>query len=282
VYTLHDLSFLVDASWSTEINRTACLQGAKRAADEADWIAAVSKSSREHYLRVFPHFPADRIEVIHPCSRFSRIISEGTPPAAVGNLAPGGYWLSVGTIEPRKNQRRIAEGYARYLARGGTPMPLVFAGGHGWLMDDFRRHLQSLGIHAKVIIAGYVSDEELIWLYRNCRAHIYLSHFEGFGLPVLEGMQFGAPTIASDSSSIPEVAGDAAVLLPPLDTEGLARNMLRLDRSPGDRAHLAAAARAQAARFDWRTSAAALLALYDRAVAAPKRRPGRPIQAAHF
>lgn len=271
VYTLYDLSFVADPSWTTEINRAACWEGVSRAATEADWIVAISKASRDHYLEVFPNFPADRIRVIYPCSRYSGSTAEGTRPAALGNVPAGRYWLSVGTIEPRKNQRRIAEAYARYLQRGGAPMPLVFAGGQGWLMEEFRRHLENLGVLSKVILTGYVSDEELIWLYRNCQANIYLSHFEGFGLPVLEGMQFGAPTIASDSTSIPEVAGNAAILMKPEDTEGLARAMLRVAQSPDERARLSREARAQASRFDWRASAGSLLALYKEAVSVPKR-----------
>jgi len=271
VYTLYDLSFVADPSWTTEINRAACWEGVSRAATEADWIVAISKASRDHYLQVFADFPADRIRVIYPCSRFSDPTAEGTRPAALGDVPAGGYWLSVGTIEPRKNQRRIAEAYARYLQRGGAPMPLVFAGGHGWLMEDFRGYLENLGVLSKVILTGYVSDAELAWLYRNCQANIYLSLFEGFGLPVLEGMQFGAPTIASDSTSIPEVAGNAAILVKPEDSDGLARAMLRVVRSPDERARLSSAARAQASRFDWRESAGSLLALYEHALSVPKR-----------
>ena len=122
------------------------------------------------------------------------------------------------------------------------------------------------------MLTGYVSDEELIWLYRNCYANLYPSLFEGFGLPVLEGMQFGAPTIASSSTSIPEVAGDAAILLAPEDTEGWAQAMLGLSCNKEQRARLSAAAREQAGRFDWKRSAASLLQLYEEAVASPKRR----------
>lgn len=271
VYTLYDLSFIADPSWTTEANRAACLEGVSRAAVHADWIAAISKASRDHYLAEFPDFPADRIRIIHPCSRYSDAAAQGTRPAALPDAVTGEFWLSVGTIEPRKNQRRVADAYARYLQLGGPAMPLVFAGGHGWLMEDFTAYLDQLGIRSKVTLTGYVSDDELTWLYRNCCANIYVSLFEGFGLPVLEGMQFGAPTIASDSTSIPEVAGDAAIMLKPHDVEGLAQAMLRLSGSPAERQRLSTLARAQAARFDWRRSAAALLALYEEAQSVPKR-----------
>jgi glycosyltransferase involved in cell wall biosynthesis len=189
----------------------------------------------------------------------------------MGDIAKGSFWLSVGTIEPRKNQLRLAQAYARYLALGGTPMALVFAGGSGWLMEGFERTLQELGIRAHVVMTGYVSDDELAWLYRHCYANLYPSLFEGFGLPILEGMQFGAATVCSDSTSMPEVAGDAAILVAPEDIEGWARAMLLLAANRRERDRLAAVSKVRAAQFDRKASAAALLSLYEEAVCAPKR-----------
>jgi glycosyltransferase involved in cell wall biosynthesis len=271
VYTLYDLAFLVDANWSTEANRVGCFEGVFRAAVAADWLVAISEASRRHFLATFPHFPADRVRVIHPCSRFVDTHDQGTCPRALRSVPSGRFWLSVGTIEPRKNQRLLVEAYAQYLARGGAPMPLVLAGGKGWLMEDFPRFLEELGVAGQVIVTGYVTDAELTWLYRNCYANLYPSLFEGFGLPVLEGMQFGAPTLASNSSSIPEVAGDAAILLPPEGADAWTEAMLRLAGSPAERTAMADRSRARAAHFDWQRSAAQLLALYDDALAQPKR-----------
>jgi glycosyltransferase involved in cell wall biosynthesis len=121
------------------------------------------------------------------------------------------------------------------------------------------------------VLTGYVSDDELIWLYRNCYANLYPSLFEGFGLPVLEGMQLGAPTLTSNTSSMPEVAGDAAILLDPEDSEAWAQAMLRLAANPSVRTQLSLAALAQARGYDWQSSASALLGLYQEALAAPKR-----------
>lgn len=272
IYTFYDMGFAVEPAWTTEANRVGCFDGVFRSAMAADWVVAISEASRAHYLSVFPHFPEDRIRVIYPCSRFADSSAKGKRPKALDDVPAGGYWLSVGTIEPRKNQRRLVEAYARYLALGGAPMPLVLVGGKGWLMEDFQKDLSELGIDAQVVMTGYVSDEELIWLYRNCYANLYPSLFEGFGLPVLEGMQFGAPTLASNSTSIPEVAGEAAILLAPEDTEGWAQAMLRLAANRQERDQLSAAALEQAGRFDWKRSAAALLQLYEEALASPKRR----------
>ncbi|MDP3704434.1 MAG: glycosyltransferase family 1 protein [Legionellaceae bacterium] len=271
IYTLYDMGFLVDPNWTTETNRIGCYNGVFRASLAADWIVAISEASRNHYLEVFPHFPEERIRVIYPCSRFADTNRLGVRPKALNDIPEGGFWLSVGTIEPRKNQRRLAEAYARYLALNGKPMPLVFAGGHGWLMDDFQKRLQALGIEDQVIMTGYVSDDELIWLYRSCYASLYPTLFEGFGLPVLEGMQYGAPTITTRTSSIPEVAGDAAMLLSPEDTSGWAEAMLALSLNPTERLRMSSASKQRAREFDWKQSAAALLDLYREALSEPKR-----------
>ena len=271
VYTCYDLGFLVEPAWTTEANRVGCFQGMFRSAIHADWIVAISESTRAHYLETFPHFPADRIRVIHPCSRFDPAALRARRPSRAAPLEPGRYWLSVGTIEPRKNQRRLAQAYARYLALGGAAMPLVLAGGSGWLMEDFAATLRDLGVDPHVLRLGYVDDAELAWLYRNCFANLYPSLFEGFGLPVLEGMQFGAPTIASNASSIPEVAGEAAILVAPEDVEAWAQAMLRLANDTGMRAALGARAGARASAFDWRVSAQRLLDLYGEAMRSPKR-----------
>jgi glycosyltransferase involved in cell wall biosynthesis len=272
IYTFYDMGFAVEPAWTTEANRVGCFDGVFRSAMAADWVVAISKASRAHYLSVFPHFPEDRIRVIYPCSRFADSSAEGKRPKALDAVPVGGYWLNVGTIEPRKNQRRLVEAYARYLALGGAPMPLVLAGGKGWLMEDFQEHLSELGIGAHIVMTGYVLDDELIWLYRNCYANLYPSLFEGFGLPVLEGMQFGAPTVTSNSTSIPEVAGDAAILLAPEDIEGWTQTMLRVAGNRLERDQLGSAALEQAGRFDWKRSAEALLQLYEEALASPKRR----------
>jgi glycosyltransferase involved in cell wall biosynthesis len=150
----------------------------------------------------------------------------------------------------------------------------VLAGGKGWMMEGFERSMLESGIASRVVMTGYVSDEELTWLYRNCHANLYPSLFEGFGLPVLEGMQFGVPTIASNASSLPEVAGDAAILIAPEDVEAWAQAMLRLSTDAQECARLGASGRARAARFDRGSRARALLALYEEARATPKRARG--------
>jgi glycosyltransferase involved in cell wall biosynthesis len=271
IYTLYDIGFVVNPEWTTEANRIGCFEGVFRSSVAADWVVAISEYSRADYLKLFPHFPSDRVRVVHPCSRFADSTQLGSPPAAAKPLGAGGYWLSVGTIEPRKNQRMLVQAYARYLEAGGRPLPLVLAGGKGWLMENFQDYLVKLGISDRVILTGYVSDNELIWLYRNCYANLYPSVFEGFGLPVLEGMQFGAPTLSSNTTSMPEVAGDAAMLLTPHDHQAWTQAMLDLASDQDNRQRLGLAARARATQFNWERSAATMLAIYEEATRSPKR-----------
>jgi glycosyltransferase involved in cell wall biosynthesis len=253
VYTLHDLSFLVDPSWSTEANRVGCLDGVFRAAASADWIVANSAYSGRHFLEVFPHYPAERTAFVHPGSRYSFEDPAPARPQRFAALAPQSFWLSVGSLEPRKNQRRLVEAYAR----SGSNLPLVLAGGKGWLMDDFAKEPP-----AGVVFAGYVSDE-LEWLYRNCFAFLYPSLFEGFGMPVLEAMALGAPVICSQTTSLPEVVGEAGVLVDPLDTAAIAGAMVRMASGEIGREDLRTAGLLQAKRFSWEASARKLLGVYE-------------------
>lgn len=271
IYTLYDLGFVIDPTWNTERNRLRCFDGVFKSSLVADWIVAISDYSRATYLKAFPHYPGERIRVVHPCSRFTDTTLNGTRPTKIAHLGEAGFWLSVGTIEPRKNQRLLMRAYAQYLAAGGQLMPLVLAGGMGWMMTDFNQYVAELGIADKVILLGYVTDDEMIWLYRNCYAHLYPSVFEGFGLPVLEGMQFGAPTLCSNTTSLPEVAGDAAIQVSPCCEQEWKQSMLTVASSRETRQALSAAARQQARKFDRASSAASVLDIYLEAASLPKR-----------
>src|SRR5262249_30261696 len=192
-------------------------------------------------------------------------------PKQCQGIQTGRFWLSVGTLEPRKNQQRLIEAYSRYVAGGGPRMPLVLAGGPGWLMESLPQIIAELNVAQDIILTGYVTDEELVWLYRSCYAHVYVSYFEGFGLPVLEGMQFAAPTIASKMTSIPEIVGSAGILVDPVNTDEISGALLELAVNLDRRQTLAAQARKQAASFSWQQSAQRMLEVYERAVAQPKR-----------
>lgn len=262
IYTLYDLSFMEYPECSTEQNRLACFDGVFNASMNADLIIAISQYTRQHFLRVFPHFPAERIAVVYPASRF-----ENKPlnkNIKFPQFQPEQFWLNVGTIEPRKNIRRLLQAYAKLRAEQPDTYPLVLAGKKGWLENDIERFISELGLSKHVHILGYVSDDELHWLYQNCFCLVYPSLFEGFGLPVLEAMTCGAPVITSNVTSLPEVAGKAAVLINPLSEDGILQAMLIVSQDADFRKQLQAAALERAKLFSWEHSARMILDLYQK------------------
>ena len=270
VYTLYDLSFLVDSAWTTEQNRTGCFDGVFRAATLADCVVSISEYSLKHFLRVFPNYPEERTVVAPLASRFGPS-SPRSRPKALERIAPGGFWLCVGTIEPRKNHERLFAAYAAWRQETGSDMPLVLAGGRGWLMDDVARTVSGLGIADHLVFTGYVSDAELAWLYAECFAFLYPSLFEGFGLPVLEAMSLGAAVVCSDATSLPEVAGEAAIMVDPADVPGLARAMAAVSGEPALRSALREKAQARATLFSWEKTARIVLAAYESTLRLPRR-----------
>jgi glycosyltransferase involved in cell wall biosynthesis len=274
VYTLYDLSFLVHPEWTTEANRIGCFNGVFEASIHADHIIAISQFTRNHFLRVFPHYPAERITVIYPASRYTRTY-DLLRPRRLPPLVPQRYWLSVGVLEPRKNHLGLLRAYALLRKEREDNLPLVLAGGRGWLMDDIPKILADLGLRQDVIVLGYVDDGTLQWLYQNCFAFAYPSFFEGFGLPVLEAMTLGAPVIASQTTSIPEIVGEAGILIDPRSEESLARAMRALSDSESMRQSLKEKSTREAGRFSWKKSAEEVLECYREAIRRSRYFPDR-------
>ncbi len=182
------------------------------------------------------------------------------------------YVLHVGTRQPRKNLRRLMEAFAFAIGveRGawsverGTriaPRPvLVLAGGAGWGGEDLHAEAQRLGITDQVRLTGYVDDLEKAALLRHAAAYACPSLYEGFGLPMLEAQSVGVPVICSNTSSLPEVAGDGALLFDPLDVPAMAQALTQVLTDPDTHARLVLAGNNNLARFSWDTCAAIVLA----------------------
>ena len=272
VFTLYDLSFIEHPEWSTEANRTLCFDGVYHASLYADTILAISEYSRAHFLRTFPHYPAENVSVIYPASRYKRSADLQRPKKLPGQVSEGKFWLCVGTLEPRKNHLGLLRAYARHKARFGKVLPLVHAGGPGWLMSDFKNHIRKLNLQNDVILLGYVDDMVLQWLYQNCFAFIYPSLFEGFGMPVLEAMSLGAAVITSNTTSIPEIVGDAGILINPMVDEQITNAMDELAGDENRLITLGLAAVQQATLFSWKRAAQQTLDLYKSQITKPKFR----------
>lgn len=169
------------------------------------------------------------------------------------------YILSLGTVEPRKNLRTLLQAYAKLETNAP---PLVIAGAKGWGDTKLPDLVQSLGIGDRVKVLGYVPEETLPDLFSATQLFVYPSLYEGFGLPVLEAMACGAPVITSNVSSLPEVAGDAALLVDPESTDQLAGAIQRLIDDSGLRSELAQKGLARSASFTWEETARGTARVY--------------------
>lgn len=179
-------------------------------------------------------------------------------------IPAGPYLLSLGTLEPRKNLVHLLKGFHRLLREDkGGEARLVLVGATGWKSDPVFAMLQAHpDLRARVVLAGYVPDEDLAALYSGARAFVYPSLYEGFGLPVLEAMQCGTPVITSDSTSLPEVVGDAGLCVPPTDADALAEALGRLVSDDTLAADLGRRGLRRSELFSWDLTAEATVRAY--------------------
>lgn len=172
------------------------------------------------------------------------------------------FLLFVGTIEPRKNLHRLIEAFDQLLRSTSLRPKLVIAGGQGWLMDDFLSLIRQKKLEGRICLTGYLQDEDLCALYSSCRAFVYPSLYEGFGLPPLEAMACGAPVITSRIPSLMETVADAARLVDPYNVEELAQAMAELLSDERLRQHYVELGRAQVREFSWEQTALKTLEVY--------------------
>jgi len=162
----------------------------------------------------------------------------------------GDYLLYLGTLQPRKNLVRLVEAFA-YLQPRPAALQLVLAGQKGWLYDELFARVGSLGLGDHVVFAGYVAEDDKAALLSGALSLVYPSLYEGFGMPVLEAMACGTPVLTSNVSSLPEVAGDAALLVDPLDVNAIAAGISRLMTDADLRKVLVEKGHAQLRKFSW-------------------------------
>jgi len=270
VYTLHDLNFLEYPELTTEQNWSVCFEGVFAAAIYADFVISVSNHSREKLMEIFPHYPTERIRVVYEGSRFYKSQQYSERDKKPKNLKPEQFWLTVGTLEPRKNLRRLLSAFSIVMKNTEVPYPLVLAGGEGWLEDDLKEFIQKLNLIDNVKLLGYVSDEELSWLYSNCFGFIYPSLYEGFGLPVLEAMGMGAAVITSNTTSLPEVGGSAVHYVNPFKELEIVEALEKVARDNEYRSQLKRKAINQAKKYSWEKTALKVIDAYQQVITMPK------------
>jgi glycosyltransferase involved in cell wall biosynthesis len=268
IYTLHDLVPL-RLPYTTLDRKASYLALLRWIAKTADHIVTVSEASRRDIidlLQVPPERVTNTYQAVHvPRALVERSDSE-VADAIGGNfgLEPRGYFLFFGSIEPKKNIGRIVEAYLS----AGLGSKLVVVGARAWKSAAETRLLDAFsGGDGRISRIEYLPFPMLVQIIRGARAVVFPSLYEGFGLPVLEAMQLGTPVIASNTSSIPEVAGDAALLVNPYSVDDIAVAMRRLDQDDDLCFELAERGRRQAARFGEDAYAQRLQALYAKVLA---------------
>ena len=259
VVTVHDLAFrllprLYPAAW-----RTLYRTGLRRAARRADAIIAISSRTAADLVRMARVDPA-RIHVI-PLAASLPARPDDPEPALRRLRIPRPYVLFVGTLEPRKNLVRLIRAYRRTAVR--LPHALVLTGPLGWHSQRLHREVAVPG-PGRVILTGPVPEADLDALYRGAEAFCYPSLYEGFGLPVLEAMARGVPTITSSASSLPEIAGRAAVIVEPRSVRDLSAALERILTDGDEAVRLATMGRERAAEFSWRRTARMTIDVYDK------------------
>ena len=237
------------------------------AARRAAAIVVVSKHSRSDVLRLLKP-PSEKVAVVgeapgNACRVLEDRIDVDAVRAKYGLNHP--YLLCFGGIDPRKNTARVLEGYCLFRKRASCEHRLVLVGLPSSAERRYVREADDLGVARQVVFTGFVSEEELVALYNGAEALVYPSLYEGFGLPVLEAMACGTPVITSARGSLPEAAGDAAIMVDPLNVEDIAAAMLRIAQDEMLRRQLIARGFTQASKFSWRNTAEQMLAVYEKA-----------------
>ncbi len=241
------------------------------AVPRADGIVAISQSCRADVIELLNADPA-KVHVVPGgvlLEEFSGPLDEARLAAArLRHGIDGPYWIHLGTLEPRKNLKRLVEAYARLRARHEVPR-LVLAGGEGWMFGPVLETIARLGLEMEVLRTGYLPREDAVALLRGAQGCVYPSLYEGFGLPVLEAMAARVPVLTSNVSSLPEVIGDSGILVEPEDDESLDAGLERMLLDRGTEAARVEAAWERAQGMTWDHSAQALLAAYRAVLARP-------------
>ena len=267
VVTVHDLAFLTAAETMPSGRRRYLAALTARSVRRADRVIAVSESTRRDLARWFDLAP-DRVSVTPLAAdpRFRPSDAVTLSAFRAQNRIDRPYILSVGTREPRKNGALLVRAFAD-LSRA-IPHDLVMVGPAGWLGGELDQALAALpaAVRERVRLTGFVEDADLPLWYGAAEVFAYPTRYEGFGLPVLEAMACGTPVVTSDVSSLPEVAGDAGLLIDPNDREQLATALRRIVTDPALAADLRRRGTQRAARYSWAETARLTVEAYRSAL----------------
>jgi glycosyltransferase involved in cell wall biosynthesis len=268
IVTIYDLSFFLFPQRFQPWRRLYLRWGTFYSARRARRVVVISANTKRDVVSLLG-VPEDRIDVV-PCG-VDEDFQPTEDPQSLSALRerhdlPPRMILFVGTIEPRKNLTTLLKSYA-LLRREINPPPLVIAGPKGWRHQEVLSLAGELGLLDDVFFPGYIAREELPHWYAAADLFVYPSLYEGFGLPPLEAMACGTPVVASNTSSLPEVIGEAGILVEPTNVEELAQAMRRVLTDPSLRESLRAKGLERAHTLTWQRTAEDTVRVYDRATA---------------
>jgi glycosyltransferase involved in cell wall biosynthesis len=271
VVSVHDISFLEHPEFFTKARQRQLQWTVRRTVMCAARVLTGSEFSREAIVRAYGLPPEKVIVVANAADAGFRPVSRAHAAAEVlrrFRIAEP-YILCVGDLQTRKNQTGLIRAFAE-LVRSHPQFPhsLLLAGKDTWMAGRVREAARQSGVASRIRFTGFVSDDDLLYLYNACDLFVFPSLYEGFGLPVLEAMACGRAVCASNTSAIPEVADGAAILFDPRSTGGMTRAILDLLRDSELRSRMERLGQQRAAQFDWQKTARKTLEVY-REVAAP-------------
>lgn len=277
VCTIHDLAF---EHLPETFKRRSWIQmrmTVRHTAKNAARIITVSEYSKRDIVETYG-IPAEKIAVTHEAApaHFQPVISENELQRARQTYGiEGEYVLSVGSIQPRKNLTRLIAAYSRLRTKRteGKLPKLVLVGKQAWLYGETLKAIKDFGLSDSVILTGYVPESDLPALYSGALCFIYPSYFEGFGLPPLEAMKCGAAVIVGNRTSLPEVVGNAAVMVDPFDIDALAFAIEKLIDDSDFRSRLRVQGLERSKKFSWHSTARKTLAVYKQAASASTTLP---------
>ena len=267
IVTIHDLSFIRFPALFRPAKRLYLSVLTRVSARRARRLIAVSEHTAAEITRLLGT-PPERVDVIyHGVDPAFRPLPHDEVEAFRRRQGlPERFVLFLGTLEPRKNLVRLVESFAR-IQDEHAGLGLVLAGGRGWLYGELFARVEALGLSKKVMFPGYVTNDQLPLWYNAATILAYPSLYEGFGLPVLEALACGTPVLSSNASSLPEAAGNAAVMVDPYDVGALAKQLDRLLSERALRLELRERGLAHAKQFTWAQAAQKTTHVYRRALA---------------
>ena len=268
IVTVHDLAFIEHPEYAVPQLAAYLNKVVPEAIAAADAVAAVSHTTRQTLIDHFSTPPEKIIVIPNGIRSYFRRVTDPLLLEATrykfGLKSP--LVLGVGTQQPRKNHLGLIKAFHRAASSGNKaarPAMLALAGGSGWLYEETQQAVAELQLEKKVRFLGHVSDLELMLLYSLADVFVFPSFYEGFGVPPLEAMACGAPVITSNTSSLPEAAGDAALLVDPHKPGDIAKAITRVLENPPLQEELRQKGYKQAARYTWQEAARKMLAVYQ-------------------